>query len=806
MISDLRLSTLDYKHAARVLIVCLMLALACGSLSFGAEAVLPAQPPPTNEPPTITAPVPSEQTKPLPNLPGPMPDVPSPVQPSEPIGPFAHPTQVPDLGTNAFYFSAPSIRTTTDDEGKPVLTIVSGGITGRYRDLVVTAEKGQVDHRTNLAVFEGNVCFRIGIQEARGERIEINLKTYEWSVITAKSTITPEFMRGYLHAPVFAAASKIGGVRDRQFSAIGADVTTCDLPREHYDIVSQSVVVYPNDKIVFRNASFIALGKKLFTLRRFAVPIREITKNPNVLPRFGNTVEEGVFMKYAYPVIADKSNMGFALLDLMQRKGVGVGIQDYYKYASGHGSLYLYGLHDNNINQDTFTGRFEHSQLLGENIHLQASSNFRKNSYLYAPQSQSLENRLVFSRNVACAQSSLTLSQVVNDVFQRTTQTAGNLQHRQDLGDGAYVNASFDYTGYTAQSQTRAQLVSQALYSKRGSKFDWDLSAQQITDMSDESFIGTGQFGGIERLPEVSISSDSARLGHILPFNLPARMRLSYGRFTELPGSEQDRVLLDIASPSTTYNLTDTWSALVGAGFKQFAYGDNTAQYSIDTSAQLSKKLGETSTFALTYRFQRPQGFTPFRFDFIGKYNIINASLNLEPTEKFKMSLIGGYNFEQPSFPWQDSVIRFSIQPTPSVLFYTATGYDFNRGMWRQVINQLRVRHGDDFKLDMGSRYDPTTGKLATLATSLDTPLGGKNRIQAIAGWNGLSNSFDYRSFRVTRDLHCWEASLTFVDQGGFYNNRGVYLNFRIKAFPLIDDFGVGNFGQALDTSVGQVY
>ena len=73
-----------------------------------------------------------------------------------------------------------------------------------------------------------------------------------------------------------------------------------------------------------------------------------------------------------------------------------------------------------------------------------------------------------------------------------------------------------------------------------------------------------------------------------------------------------------------------------GAGFKQFAYGDDTAQYSIDADAQLSKKLSESSTFALTYRYQQPRGFTPFRFDFIGKYNIINASLNLEDSEKFK--------------------------------------------------------------------------------------------------------------------------------------------------------------------------
>lgn len=805
MTYDFRVTIFSCKQTSSALVVCLMLALACTCASFAAEATLPAQPPPTNEPPTITAPVPSEQVRPLPNVPGPVPDVPSPVQPSTPIGPFTHAARVPDLGTSGLHFTADYTKTTTDDNGRPVLTVVSGNITARYRDFAVTADKGQVDYTTNQAVFEGNVCFRIGIQEARGDRIVINIKTFEWSFTPATSTIKPEFTRGYLRAPIFAAADRISGIRDRQLSAFGSHVTTCDLPHEHYDITSDSIVVYPNDKIVFRNASFSALGKRLFTLRRFAVPIKEITKNPNVLPTFGNTAEEGYFMKYAYPLIANKSQMGFALVDLMQRKGVGIGIQDFYQFAGGRGSLYLYGLRDNNINKDTFNGRFSHSQTIGS-IQIDATSNFRKNSYLYAPQSSSLDNRLVFSRNVRSAQSTLTLSQTVNDVLQRTTQTAGNLQHRQDLGSGSYLNTSFDYTGYTAQDQTRARLTSQVLFSKKGAKIDWDVSAQEITDLSDESFIGPGQFGGIERMPEVSISSDTARLGHILPFNLPARMRLSYGRFAELPRPEQDRVLLDITSPSTSYQLSNTWTVLAGAGFKQFAYGDNTAQYSLDASAQLSKKLAETSTFALTYRYQRPRGFTPFRFDFIGKYNIINASLNLEATDKLKLSLIGGYNFEQPRFPWQDSVVRFTIQPNKNLLFYTATGYDFNRSQWRQVINQLRIRHGNDFKLDLGSRYDPTRGKLATLAGSLDTPLGAKNRIQAVAGWNGLTNSFDYRSIRVTRDLHCWEASLTYVDQGGFYNNQGIFFNLRIKAFPLLDDFGMGSFGQALDTSVGQVY
>lgn len=788
----------------RMLTICLILAFVYTSAAIAAEVTLPGVPAPGTEPPTITAPPPSEQVKPGEPLPGPLLEAPSPIEPSEPVGPVPHPEPIPEQPGTSIVFSADSMRTTFEND-KPALTTVSGNVTARYKDMLVTAEKGQVDYKTNLAVFEGNVVFRIGIQEARGDRIELNIETLNWSVAPAKTTITPEFAKGRLRAPVFASSTKITGLRDRQVSAYGSTVTTCDLPNEHYDITTRELTVYPNDKIVFRNATFIVLGKKIFSLPRFVVPIKDIARNPNLIPRFGQSAEEGAYVKLGYSAIATKSQMAFVLADLMQRKGIGLGIQDYYKTKGGFGSAYFYRLNDQNIGQDTLTGRFNHSQRWG-NLQMDASSDFRSNSYLYAPQSKSLDNRLSFTRDTPGARSSLALNQSISDVFQRTTTMAANLRHRQDFDSRTYLNTSFDYTGYTAESATRARLVSQALFSKKGEKFDWDLSAQKLTDLSDEAFVGQGQFGGIERLPEVSISSDTARIGHILPFNLPARMRFSYGRFVQMPMAENDRAFLDITSPSALYNLSHTWTALTGAGFKQFAYGDNTAQYSVDASAQLSKKLGETSTFALTYRYQKPRGFTPFRFDYVGRYNIINASLDLADHQKFKVSLIGGYNFEQSQFPWQDSVLRFSYQPTSSVLLYTATGYDFNRSQWRQVINQLRIRSKDTFKLDIGTRYDPLSSKLATVRVLLDTRIGSKNHVQAIAGWNGFTKSYDYRGLSITRDLHCWEASLTFVDQGGFYTNKGIYFNIRIKAFPLLDNFGMGNFGQALDTSVGQVY
>ena len=788
----------------RMLVIGLLVAFVCTSAAFAADATLPAVPDPGTSQTTITSPSPTEQVKPEPPISGPLIESPSPVSPSEPTGPVPHPTSVPEIAGTYIYFSADSIKTTMENE-KPALTVVSGNVTARYKDMLVTAQRGEVNYKTNKAFFEGNVVFRIGIQEVRGDRVNIDIKTFDWSFQPAITTVTPEFAKGNITAPVFAKAQTITGRRDRKLSVFDSTVTTCDLQHEHYDIKAKSMVVYPDDKIVFRDAEFIVLGKHVATVSRFVVPIKNMPRNPYMMPRVGSSAEEGAYLKMGYTALASASNMTFLLTDIMQRKGLGLGIQDYYKTNGGSGEAYFYHLNDKNTGETTLTGRLKHTQRWG-NLLLNASSDLRANSYLYASQSQTWDNHLSLTRNTSGAQTSLTLGDTISDVFQRTSTLSGNLHHRQNFDPKTYLDASLDYTGYNSSQGTRARLTSQSLYSKTGDKFDWDISAQKITDLSDEAFVGQGQFGGVERLPEVSIASDTARLGHILPFNLPAKMSFSYGRFLELPQSEKDRALLDIESPSTKREISSTWSAVTGAGFKQFAYGDNTAQYSVSADAQLSKRLGDSSTFALTYRYQKPDGYTPFRFDYVGRYNVINASLNLEDSEKFKVSLMGGYNFEQPSYPWQDSVLRFTIQPTKSFLFYTATGYDFNRSQWRQVINQIRIRANDTFKLDIGTRYDPISSKLATVKTSLDTRVGSKNHVQAIAGWNGITDSFDYRSLMYTRDLHCWEASLIFVDQGGFYDNKGIYFNIRIKAFPQLSNFGQGNFGQALDTSVGQVY
>ena len=82
--------------------------------------------------------------------------------------------------------------------------------------------------------------------------------------------------------------------------------------------------------------------------------------------------------------------------------------------------------------------------------------------------------------------------------------------------------------------------------------------------------------------------------------------------------------------------------------------------------------------------------------------------------------------------------------------------------------------------------------------------MGRDWKLQGIAGWNAYTNGFDYRAFRLTKDLHCLEATITYTDDVGYRNASGLRFDLKIKAFPTQDLFGIGQYGQAIDTSMGE--
>ncbi len=722
----------------------------------------------------------------------------SPVKPYTPIG-VAGPQYKERLDVKA-----DNVRTIFR-EGDPQNTIAEGNVQVTFRNALVEASHAEVDHVSGDILFSGDVVLTYGMQRVHGKELSLNYRSGKWRVEESGTTFEPQHYEGYLEAPIFISGKVIEGTSDDQITIEGAAVEACELDKPYKDLVARSITIIPDDKIIFRSVTVFVAGLRTFTIPHLVVPIRDIYRNPSIVPRFGQSTEEGFFVKTAYSYLARPDQTGLLFLDAMTTKGVGYGFKHNYLYPGGDLTAEMYKLRDNNIDRDTLTGKFTYNQSIGS-AKLNLTRDFRSHSYTYSPETTTIIDRLALVSGSGGNSTSLNVSSTENKSFRNSKTVTANLSHKQNVWRNVRWHSNFDYQSYTSDGPTSARLTSRTKVVGNEDKFDWSISAQKLTDLTDESFIGGGRFAGIEKTPELVFESDTSRLGDVLPFKMPARMKFSYGGYTEYPaGTRLDRTFLSMDTPVRRHNFW-SWLFSAGAGFKQYIYSDDTAQYSLDSSAELSHKLGNKSLFAFTYRYQRPEGYTPFRFDYTGRYNVLNARLDVQETERLKLSMLSGYNFEQSRYPWQNLTFRCSYIPFDELLIYTATGYDFNRARLRTIVNQFRYRSGEDFKFDLGTRYDTSTGLLARANGQLDMKIDSKTRLQALAGWNGISEKFDYQSFLLTREIDCWEFSLGWVTREGFYNDNGLVFNIRLKAFPEFTSFGTGEFGQSLDTSVGNVY
>ena len=133
--------------------------------------------------------------------------------------------------------------------------------------------------------------------------------------------------------------------------------------------------------------------------------------------------------------------------------------------------------------------------------------------------------------------------------------------------------------------------------------------------------------------------------------------------------------------------------------------------------------------------------------------------------------------------------------------------FDPNTGKFVSATTDFRFRGHNDFGLDLVGRYDPTRKKFGSINSYLNLPIGKLFRVIVILQYNGFLNRFESRNLEIIHDLHCMEAVFTYIDNPfGFRNDRQFYFQLRIKALPQASKFGTGQFGQALDTGVGEIF
>src|SRR5262249_19253893 len=183
--------------------------------------------------------------------------------------------------------------------------------------------------------------------------------------------------------------------------------------------------------------------------------------------------------------------------------------------------------------------------------------------------------------------------------------------------------------------------------------------------------------------------------------------------------------------------------------------------------------------------------------------------------DRLGLGIRTGYDFDADRrFRWQNVTLHARWMPTTTSLLTLATSYNpnpldlpagsaFRQSHLQTVIGELRIRSPGGLRLDLGARYDPARKGLPAVKGQTDTPLGSKWHLTALIGYDGFTR---FNDFMLVRDLHCLELALVRVDHRDWRREESWQLMLRIKAFPPLERFGIGQSGQAIDTTIGDIF
>ena len=454
------------------------------------------------------------------------------------------------------------------------------------------------------------------------------------------------------------------------------------------------------------------------------------------------------------------------------------------------------------------------------------TSQFQQNSY-YAglEKSQSQNTTLNLTRSVG------NLSSSVQATLTQNSYGAGTSQNFTSSYDQTFsptatqqLHTRFDFSQVNSPGfagfggQDTQQLDSNLDYTARGKVFDYELLATKYNSLRNSG--GSQFFGGLQRLPEFRIATDALR-NQFLRLFLPkaATVNLSLGAFNE-PASmtNSERARFDLNLGTTTRRINARSDFQYGGEFDQGFYGDNTAQYVLNGRTGYTLRIGAKSSVGATYTYLRPYGYTPFQFDYAGNSNLAGVNLALQDSRQVQLTVGTGYDFNRErsqygyrATPFQSVAAQILYTPIQFLRFRTTASYDLNNSRLQDLTNALTIRGGDQLAFDLSGRYDPILKRYTTLNGDANFPFfrdrreDAGYRVRAIAGYNGITSRFDYKGLELTRSWHDYELNLIYQDTPeGLRPGSTFTLNFRLKAFPAYEPFAVGQYGQALDTGIGQ--
>ncbi len=702
------------------------------------------------------------------------------------------------------------------------ITVSRGKTTFSYRDFSVTGDRAILDDNTRRATLAGNLQVTVRGQSFQGQSLTFDLDTGRWLLSSVGKTFPPElFPPGTVLEPLYIRDGRVLGQGDQ---GIGENFKFTSCERDHYYIKSNRIEFYRDKngqprRLVARKNALYVLGRKILPLPVYVIGLvtGAASRRSPVNATFGQNDVDGIFVRSFYDISANNKYTNSVLLDALQKRGLGVGLQ---QLDAAGGVLYAYLLSSQTGGRET-NFRIQKTRDLSAILKVSTRLEATSNNSLTGPGVGAQNADVTFTRNGVNAQSNLSLRTNSSDYGGGNNRTGSvSFDHQQNFGQdlnltaSAQVNqsqSSFSTPGVATTTNDAATGDFNVALTKSTKLFDARLQAELHPDLVNQ------RINQLERLPELTLQSDTTKLPiPVLANYLPGNFTVALGRFnepravaglngqTQFDGLQKDRADIFYNVNQKSYRLlgqgrsTSVFSA--SGNFDQAFYSDNFSRYNYSYNMNLLNTLGNLQ-FQANYFNSRTFGATPFQFDFFTPSQSIDYTASYNVGQKLRLNLSGGSDLMNS---YQRDLI-FNAQFAPSPNFYGSLGTSYAiensrpgeiYGNFNFARNRRKFGGGE---LAFGFRYDPNGRGLTRANVSTDINLGAKTRVQGLTSYSGFSKKFEFTQIRIIQDLHCFNLYVNYDNQ-----RKQVRFDLALKAFPFADTrFGRNTLSEGFDSSVG---
>jgi hypothetical protein len=680
----------------------------------------------------------------------------------------------------------------------------SGSVEVKIKGVTIYADHLLMDSATNLATAEGRVRLVADSYSANAGALlyDANNETADYFDFTSQA------LSRKVKGKLYFTSRHLKDFKDKMEGEKGS-VTTCDETFSHYFVVADKVEYYPEERIIGKNVVMYEGELPVMWMPYF---VYDLTRKRRKNWVFGHNQVEGDYLKTAWDYPG-----GLFLLDYMQKKGWGTGVDTNYSSALGGGALYLYLLdekdtklntriekisHEKNLDpQTTFklnqsyistyllpSGRIDQTSL-GWQLNHTGERRWNWNTNILDDRLAGTQrNALQFNLSSGNHSASYNLNYDFAKNSPRWINENQRLSFRTPLwSDKVYLSSNTNYY-YNLPKEGDAgeeKIEPQIEVAGAETNFSWVYRQNWFLDLRSGLSPGVPRYDFLEKQPEVEIYPQALDLKL---FNL--KSTLGYGRYREvkyvpLLGKKRDFTNQRFRSSlNASRSLPLGWgSALyLAANLDQFSYSAGDQLYAYSENGNLRTELWSFFRNEVSYRKAYTNGNSPFFFDKLGtSYHDGREKMTFYYLNKFNWSLESGKNWQTDK--WLDVMTNLMVAPDPALRWTVNTGWDIENRQYKDLVTGLHLVPHDSLAIDFSARQDMNIGQLRQASALYDLYLlkGQPNQTQLRFSqvFDAFTKEFKVRDIMVIRQLHCWEMRFTYSDYRKEYS-----FTFGLKAIP----------------------